>query len=251
MNWKLLVILLSFACACYAADEHGHEGQHHDEPGHEGHGHGGPPPKGLTIASLMLTAGGGLLVSAALLAIFWKPIDAAFRKSRLRPNWERQTVRLGFGVAFVIVATAIMATIAHTNMERTEHKELAARSDPMRPAHGGVVKKAERFAIELVARRTGEVRFYMTVLEGAMPGLWDVKPSLSVPVLITNATTSIVTNEIIPMKPVNDGSCFAAMTSPLENPRTRMHLSVKVKDRNQGKEEDKVFNLDYDLPVRD
>lgn len=238
MNWKTLAILLSVAWVCYAADEPAH-----DEPGHEGHHHGGPPPKAWTITSLILTAGGGVLVSLTLLAILWKPIDAAFRRSRFRPRWEARATRIGFACAVAILAAIAMGSMGYWSVERAEHAQHEAVSDPLRPQHGGVVAKADRFVIELLARRMGEIRLFMMVTKGDVPTLWDVKPTVTVPMTLNQGSTRVATNQVLPMKATPDGGYFVARTFPFPTRQTKVHLSVKIKDQ--------TFELDYDLPVQD
>jgi len=254
MRARILTLFFALALPCWAADEQGHDHDHdhegHDHEGearrggdsHAGHGHSGPPPEGLTFTSLALTAGGGVLVSAAFLAILWKPIDGAFRRSRFRDRWQTGNLRIGFAVGVTVVITLAFAGTAYVKLSgHGRHEE--GTFDPLKPRFGGVAAKAGDYVIELVARRTGEVRFYMFQMGGKMPTSWDIKPTITVPATITDGGTAVVTNQVVPMKVMTDGSHFVTTVFPFQDRRAKIHLSVKVKEEE--------FELDYDLPVQD
>lgn len=229
------------------AEMHGeamHEDPAHAESGdHAGHEHGGPPPKGLVLSSIILTAGGAVLVSLTLLAIFWKTIDAAFHKSRFRESWQRRSTRVLFAIGVMIVAGAVVGGITWFQVVSHEHETEVAGATELRPLYGGVVKRIDRFAVELVARRTGEVRMYLGTLEGKAPSSYDVNAEVVVPQTTTHGDETSVSHDLLPMKLNYDGTYFLAVALPFQSRDITAHLILRVFDQ--------TYEADYELQVQD
>jgi hypothetical protein len=239
MNWRFFAASLALACVCYAAEkshEHEHEGEEHP-----GHVHGGPLFTGETAVSVGLTAGGTVLVGLTLLAILWKPIDAAFRRSRFRSRWERRATRVCFAVVTLILASGIVGGVTYYGVSGGQHS--VRGEDQLRPLHGGQVTTSDRFALEMVARRTGELRLYITPLAGETPTSWDIKGEVSIPQSAIGASGSTATNQVLPIKVNYDGSYFGAYTLPFTVRSLPVHLSLRIKEHG--------IDLDFRLPVED
>jgi hypothetical protein len=250
---RILICLLAFASACWAQEHDHHDHDGHDHAGHDhgaeggddhaGHDHGGPPPEGWTFASLALTAGGGVLVSLALLAVFWKPIDAAVRRSRFRPRWEQRATRAMFGAIFVMLVAGIIGGYGYWKFGHHHPEEMDVEQAMLRPRFGGTAQKLGDYVVELLARRTGEVRFYLVPVEGSMPTKWELAPTITVPVVVPDGATRTVTNEVVQMKADPGGEYFVARTFPFPSRQIRVQLALTVKGES--------FEVQYDLTVRD
>lgn len=247
-----LLALFTLAVVSFAQETHDHDHDHeHDQAApaaadgdsHAGHGHGGPPPKGMTLVSIGLSAGGAVLVSLTLLALFWRSIDGAFIRSRFRERWQQTSTKALFALGVMVVAAAIVGGVAFLKFDHHEHDETGGGPSALRPVYGGVVQQLDRFAVEMVARRTGEVRLYLTPLEGAMPSAWDIKATVIVPQLAVAGGTNSVSYESFPMKIAAAGSYLAAYAAPFPSRQIQVHLTLRVPDQ--------TIETDFELPVRD
>ena len=158
LAWRWFAVLAALVCLCDGAEQM-HEQEHESEE-HHGHVHGGPLFTGETAVSIGLTAGGTILVGLTLLAILWKPIDAAFRRSQFRSRWERRSTRVSFALGTLILASVLVGGVTYYGVSVDHHSV----RDKLRPLHGGQVTTSDRFALEMVARRIGELRLYITPL---------------------------------------------------------------------------------------
>jgi hypothetical protein len=114
---------------------------------------------------------------------------------------------------------------------------------PARAVHGGVATNADGFAFEMLARRTGEMRLYITPLEGQALSAWDVKGNVTMPSSVFNATANVETNQVLPLKLNYDGSFFGAYGLPFESKQVPVHVSLKIKEKN--------LDVEFNLPVED
>lgn len=232
MNWRILTVVCALACCCWAFAQE-------DEPGHEGHHHGGPPPKELTLTSLLLSTGGALLVSLTLLAILWKPIDAAFRLSRFRARWEQRGTRVMFAIGVVVLVGVVFGIGTVLVSKNQEHDHAHGEKDAAQSQHGGTVQVKDGYALELLMRRTGEVRLFINQFPGEAPSSFDIKAR----VIPLQGFFSEMPTNAIPLKVSGDAAYFLTVTEPPKDKKVRMHLSITIRKDD--------IELDYDLPVQD
>jgi hypothetical protein len=240
MNSRWLTALVVFVAISGVAEE-AHE--HEQEDGiehHHGHVHGGPLFKGETTVAVGLTIGGTVLVVLTFLGIIWKPIDAAFRRSRFRSRWEKRATRFGFAAITTVLAALVMGAVTYFGINQDHHKHSQGELTPL---HGGQVTKVDRFALEMVARRTGELRLYLTTLEGAAPTGWDVKGDVIMPQRVIGVSEGSATNLVLPIKVNYDASYFGAYTMPFAVRDLPVHLALKIKDQS--------MEADFQLRVQD
>src|ERR1051325_6989209 len=104
ITWRIPAVLLALMCASYGVEEsHEHDHEHEGEE-QKGPTHGGALFQGQAPVAFGLPAGGTILVALTMLAILWKPIDGAFRRSRFRSRWEQRSTRVGFAVGTLILS---------------------------------------------------------------------------------------------------------------------------------------------------
>lgn len=223
MSWRRALIFSWFALVCCGVEAH-------EE---------GPPATSTVLISLGLTAGGAVFVSLTLLAILWKPIDIAFRRSRFRARWEQRSTRIVFAVGVILLAGVIVGGATYFAIEKEEHEEHSADKGKLKPKRGGEVMKVDRFVVEMIARRTGEFRLYLDTLEGNRPGAWDVKPTIT----FTQGAGEGAQKTVLLMKLTPDGDHFATVAMPPQAPKIPLHLSLRVFDQ--------TYEVDFDLPVQD
>jgi hypothetical protein len=199
-----------------------------------------PPSKGFVLVSLLIASGGAVIVTLTLLAILWKPIDAAFRRSRFCARWERRSTRVGFAVGAIVLAGVAVGTITYIATRHSDHELLDAHDSGVpEPENGGVIKIVSRFGLELLLRRTGEVRLYITTLNGETPSAWDIKASVNP----TKGFSSESPTNAVPLKLNANSSYLVSVLPPPEKRQAGLHLSLAIK-------QDK-FEVDFDMPVQD
>ncbi|MSR65488.1 MAG: hypothetical protein EXS18_06870 [Verrucomicrobiae bacterium] len=231
MNRRVLVVIVALSLGCCALAQAA-------EPGHEGHHHGGSS-EGLTITSLLLTSGGAVIVTLTLLAILWKPIDTAFRLSRFRARWEQRSTRVSFAIGAIVLAGVAVGTFTHLANKNSDHALDTHNSGVPQPKNGGELKVVSRYGLELVLRRTGEVRLYITILNGDTPTSWDIKAS----VIPTRGFFNGTPTNAVPLKLNANSSYFVSVVPPPEKRQAGIHLSLAIKDEK--------VEVDFEMPVQD